>query len=60
MSDDQPKIYRIIRFTFGGHQRTLKSGVTLKEAQEHCGKPDTRGKNWFDGYDHIRGYKANE
>ena len=53
-------IYRIIRFRKSGSKRTIKSGVTLEEAQEHCGKESTHGPNWFDGYDYIKGYKPRE
>lgn len=52
-----PRIYRIIRYRQSGNARTIRSGVTLGEAQEHCGRADTRGSGWFDGYDFIKGYK---
>lgn len=64
----EPRIYRIIRFRFGGRPRTLRSNVTLAEAQAHCSNPETssstcsrpgpnsrlRGR-WFDGYDYMPG-----
>ena len=43
--------------------RTIRKGLTLKEAQKHCAKPETslhtckrdrykgKYKHWFDGYD---------
>lgn len=51
--------YKIIRFRFNGNDRTIKSGLTLEEAQEHCKDPETSGSTcsdlskrgmWFDGY----------
>jgi hypothetical protein len=52
--------YRIIRFRFNGSSKTIKSGLTLEEAQAHCQDPETSGSTcsdeskrgmWFDGYD---------
>ncbi len=52
--------YKIIRFRFEGRNRTIKRGLTLEEAQEHCKDPETSGSTcsdlkkrgmWFDGYD---------
>ena len=44
--------YKIIRFRFEGTNRIIKRGLTLEEAQEHCGREDTRKEGkWFDGYD---------
>ena len=49
--------YKIIRFYkkdgFPGPAReTIKTGLTLEEAQEHCQRDDTRLEGvWFDGYD---------
>jgi len=31
-------------------QRPVMKGLTLEEAQEHCQRKDTRGKDWFHGY----------
>lgn len=60
MYTPEPRIYRIIRFRFQSRPRTLRSNVTLTEAQNHCGREDTsshgRGVNsWFDGYDYMPG-----
>lgn len=44
------KTYKIIRFRFEGKNRTIKKGLTLEEAQEHCQRDDTKGDGWFDGY----------
>jgi len=43
-------LYKIIRFRFEGKSRTIATGLTLEEAQEHCQRADTRGDGWFDGY----------
>jgi len=43
--------YKIIRFKFGEYKhRTIKTGLTLEQAQEHCNREDTKGEGWFDGY----------
>lgn len=62
-----PRIYRIIRFRFNGAPRTIKTGLTLAEAQRHCDDPQTSSRTrtkgrripgtWFDGYDYMRGCK---
>jgi hypothetical protein len=59
--------YRIIRFFKNSYdKKTIKTGLTLEEAQEHCGDPETSSSTcrtakmqnltarlgpWFDGYD---------
>ena len=45
--------YKIVRFWRDepGKHRTIKTGLTLREAQEHCSKESTRGEDWFDGYE---------
>jgi hypothetical protein len=44
--------YRIVRFyQSGSRPKTIKRGMTLALAQEHCNNPKTRGKGWFDGYE---------
>jgi len=47
--------YKIVRFYFNDSPRTIKRGITLEQAQEHCQRDDTRGPGWFDGYDHDTG-----
>ena len=44
--------YTIIRFYKSGKKREIiKRGLTLKEAQEHCSRDNTRKEGvWFDGY----------
>ncbi|MHC4592891.1 MAG: hypothetical protein ACYS8L_09385, partial [Planctomycetota bacterium] len=38
--------YQIVRFrrTSNGRPRIIRRGLTLEEAQEHCGRPETSGK----------------
>jgi hypothetical protein len=47
--------YRIVRFYYPNlyaPRETVKTGLTLEEAQAHCRRPDTRENGvWFDGYD---------
>lgn len=50
-----PRIYRIRRFRRSGGGRTVRSNVTLTEAQGHCSNPNTKGDGWFDGYDYMPG-----
>ena len=57
----EPRIYRIIRFCYNGKPRTVRSNVTLTEAQAHCRREDTRAEwRWFDGYDYMRGCAPKE
>lgn len=50
-------MYKIIRFRYEGRNRTIKTGLTLEQAQEHCRREDTHAKDnqgkviWFDGYE---------
>lgn len=59
-------MYKIVRMYFMGGKRTIKTGLTLEQAQEHCQNPETSsstctssaGKRrtrimgpWFDGYE---------
>jgi hypothetical protein len=60
MTEEEPRIYRIIRFRFNQGGRTLRKNVTLTEAQNHCGREDTSSHStgpgaWFDGYDYMPG-----
>ena len=63
------RVYRIIRFRFRGGARTIRTGLTLSEAQAHCEDPETSSSTasertkrrtpgrWFDGYDYIKGFR---
>lgn len=53
--------FKIIRFRKGAallldkegqpvRNKIIKRGLSEKEAQEHCQRKDTHGKDWFDGY----------
>jgi len=53
--EKENKTYKIVRMyhpSLNRRPRTMKKGLTLEEAQEHCSDPRTRkdGK-WFDGYE---------
>lgn len=58
--------YKVIRFYFKNGKRTIKTGLTLAQAQAHCQDPESssstaigsaasavtrRNGPWFDGYD---------
>ena len=64
-------MYKIVRMYQNRNlkNRTIKSGLTLAEAQEHCRNPETDSKKatsaaarrhttrfgpWFDGYEECR------
>ena len=67
--DNPPMTYKIVRFHFNDEKwkpLTMKTGLTLEEAQKHCKDPETSSstcksvKNlayteqrgaWFDGYE---------
>jgi len=55
----EPRIYRIIRFRQNGTPRTIRSNITLTEAQNHCSDSNTKGNGWFDGYDYMKGCRPN-
>ena len=44
------KTYSIIRFYRNRPNKTIRRGLTLREAQEWCDDPETSGNGWFDGY----------
>ena len=45
------KTYTIIRmYQDNRPTKTIKTGLTLEEAQTHCQDPSTSGEGWFDGY----------
>lgn len=50
---EETAMYKIIRFRFRGNRRTIKTGLTLEQAQAHCNNPKTKGDGWFDGYEKM-------
>jgi len=36
--------YKIVRMYFRGGKRTIDSGLTLEQAQEHCADPETSSR----------------
>jgi len=43
--------YKIIRFRQNAHNKTIRTRLTLEEAQRHCKDPNTRKEGvYFDGY----------
>lgn len=48
--------YKIIRFHFEGDNEIIKTGLTKKQAQDHCSLESThntdesKGPLWFDGW----------
>lgn len=55
------RCFRVIRFYEDGRKRTIKTNLTIDEAQAHCRAPSTRGiRNgirFFDGFDYMRGMR---
>lgn len=66
------RVYRIIRLYQRGGSRTIKTGLTLEEAQAHCRNPETssstatsamaraitrRNGPWFDCYSLMKGVR---
>lgn len=58
-------MYKIVRHYFRGSRRTIKTGLTLEQAQKHCADKETSSSTatsakakrrtrehgpWFDGY----------
>ncbi len=61
-------MYKIVRMYFNGSKRTISTGLTLQEAQEHCKSPESSSTTcttvagrartkrmgpWFDGYQKV-------
>jgi hypothetical protein len=61
-------MYKIVRYFQNGRKRVIDSGLTLKQAQDHCSNPETSHQTctsstakrrtrqhgpWFDGYTKI-------
>ena len=57
----EPRCFRIVRFyhpRLDRRCRTIKSGLTETEAQNHCSRDDARkAGQYFDGYDYMKGTK---
>ena len=51
----EQKTYEIVRFfqDLDIPSKVIQSGVSKKEAQEHCSREDTHGEGWFDGWREI-------
>jgi hypothetical protein len=43
--------YKIIRFFKNGNREIVASGMDLESAKIHCNDPNTKGEDWFDGYE---------
>jgi hypothetical protein len=43
--------YRIVRFRKDGPREVLREGLSFAEVRSHCGRPDTEGDGWFDGFE---------
>lgn len=54
-TDTHDVTYKIVRYyadsNHPDHQKIVREGLTLDEAQEHCNRDDTNDPGvWFDGY----------
>lgn len=62
--------YKIVRMYFKGDRRTILTGLSLEQAQQHCKDPETSSRTatklaarqrtarkgpWFDGYEKETG-----
>ena len=62
-------MYKVVRMYFRGGRRTVKTGLTLAQAQKHCSDPETSSSTckkpanvrrtrehgpWFDGYEECK------
>lgn len=69
---DQPS-YKVVRGFLNGGKRTVKTGLTLKQAQAWCRNPETLSRTcttaaakrrtatrgpWFDGYTLEKGMQS--
>ncbi len=43
--------YRVVRYRRNDDKEVLVRGLTLEQAQAHCQRDDTKGDDWFDGYE---------
>jgi len=54
--EEEDETYKIVRYykdsSHPKHRKIIKTGLTRKEAQDHCNDPDTEEKGvWFDGFE---------
>lgn len=62
-------MHKVVRRYFKGGKRTIKTGLTLEEAQKHCSDSETSSRTatnaaalrrtrdrgpWFDGYEECK------
>ena len=48
---EEAEEYEIVRFYQDSRPKeVIETGLTRKEAQEHCSDPDSSGDGWFDGF----------
>ena len=49
---DNERHFKIVRFfrDYNKASKVMREGLTLPEAQAWCGREDTHGDGWFDGY----------
>lgn len=45
--------YRVVRYFEDDdtEPEVISTGLTLEQARTHCRREDTKGHNWFDGYE---------
>jgi hypothetical protein len=43
--------YKIKKFNKNGPSEIIETGLTLAEARDYCNNPDTKGDDWFCGYE---------
>jgi hypothetical protein len=53
LAAEEEQTYRIQRFYKDPDKfsETIKEGLTLAEAKEHCSDPSSEGDGWFDGFE---------
>lgn len=50
MRYDIVRFYKLKKAPHTKDSEIIKERVTLEEAQAHCNAPESRGDDWFDGY----------
>ena len=58
--NNMEKMYKILRFYLNKSKKPklITINLTLKEAQEHCEKPKSKGRGWYDGYTEQHSFKV--